>query len=647
MKARFLVAVGFVLAVMPAFAQTIDSSVHVNQFPGSTVAQKLTNAMATCTMAPAVPCILVLDPSMATVPAGVSPPLCANCYLVDYRNGPPFGSGGVIVGSNLPISVTANAYGAKGDCIHDDAPAFQSAIDAASFVSNSVYVPPVNFGSCYLLNENLYFYYDAVHNPGFNSTAANLSNDFLFFGIGAYESTANGTYKGRSYIKFTNAIGPSMALANPSGDYTQRVELAGLTLDATNTTEVILAGNPTVGTGGASGSFTSFSKLHDLTIFQRGTGGGIFLHNVWSNSQVQDVDIRSFQSTPYTGSIGLRVCNDTGGGLVEVNRVWTFDFDHGQDWGGHAYGICDNWITASSIKDSDVSSNNSGLYIGRGFSGSIENLYGESDQVQSLWIGDQNQGGITITGGQLTGTSTTNTAGMIVINQPETGGSYPAGQWSIVGVTIQGTQLRGIGTSGINIIDPYGFSTGTITNVAMNNFGGGSSVYCIADPNGIGGWSVTNPNCNGGGATLFQHSGPTWVGSYLNGATVAIANTNTNYVNGVLLASWGQKTNVTSSRTLGTIYSAPSNYALEVEVSFDTLSASGCTGANEYITGFVGATSGTLAAGPESGGFNSCQVLGSISFVVPAGYSYKVTYTETSGGPASPSNFTWYETGLN
>lgn len=94
MKARNLIFAGFVFAAASGFAQSIDSSIHVNQFPGSTVAAKLTNAMATCPTNVQVPCILVLDPSLAPMTNGTFPSLCSHCYLSDYRTGPPMGACG-------------------------------------------------------------------------------------------------------------------------------------------------------------------------------------------------------------------------------------------------------------------------------------------------------------------------------------------------------------------------------------------------------------------------------------------------------------------------------------------------------------------------------------------------------------------------
>lgn len=79
---------------VPAGAQT-DSIVHVKVFPGVTVGQKVTAAMRTCQAAP-VPCILTIDASLAAAPAGTMPALCSNCYLYDFRNGPPNVNGGFL-----------------------------------------------------------------------------------------------------------------------------------------------------------------------------------------------------------------------------------------------------------------------------------------------------------------------------------------------------------------------------------------------------------------------------------------------------------------------------------------------------------------------------------------------------------------------
>jgi hypothetical protein len=89
MKKLAGILVTLALGSVFALAQT-DSSVHVKSFPGNTVGQKVSAAMLTCPAAP-TPCILVIDASLATAAAGTMPSLCGNCYLQDFRTGPPTG----------------------------------------------------------------------------------------------------------------------------------------------------------------------------------------------------------------------------------------------------------------------------------------------------------------------------------------------------------------------------------------------------------------------------------------------------------------------------------------------------------------------------------------------------------------------------
>jgi hypothetical protein len=101
MKTRIFVIFGFCVLAIAARGQSINSAVYVRNFPGTTVGQMTANAMITCPQSP-VPCILVLDPSLHSTPAGTMPTLCANCYLSDWRNGPPVSAG---CGSSSPCSI--------------------------------------------------------------------------------------------------------------------------------------------------------------------------------------------------------------------------------------------------------------------------------------------------------------------------------------------------------------------------------------------------------------------------------------------------------------------------------------------------------------------------------------------------------------
>jgi len=68
----------------PAHAQT-DNTFYVKNFPGSTVGQKTIAAQSACEANPAVPCIIVFDPTLATYSQGSMPAKCAQCVWKDYR----------------------------------------------------------------------------------------------------------------------------------------------------------------------------------------------------------------------------------------------------------------------------------------------------------------------------------------------------------------------------------------------------------------------------------------------------------------------------------------------------------------------------------------------------------------------------------
>ncbi len=89
MKLRTLIlGTAFALLLFPALHCQSDSMIHVTQFPGVTVGDKVANAQKMCPAAP-VPCILVIDASLAAAANGTMPTLCATCYLYDFRFGPP------------------------------------------------------------------------------------------------------------------------------------------------------------------------------------------------------------------------------------------------------------------------------------------------------------------------------------------------------------------------------------------------------------------------------------------------------------------------------------------------------------------------------------------------------------------------------
>src|SRR5215813_4417656 len=70
------------LFAIPTFAQT-DNTVYVKNFSGATVGEMTTSAQAACS--PTLTCIVVFDPSLATITQGTMPAPCGTCVWEDYR----------------------------------------------------------------------------------------------------------------------------------------------------------------------------------------------------------------------------------------------------------------------------------------------------------------------------------------------------------------------------------------------------------------------------------------------------------------------------------------------------------------------------------------------------------------------------------
>lgn len=142
MKARSIIILAALLAGVMAFGQS-DQSLHVNQFPGSTVGAKVSAAMASCPTSG--PCYLIVDASMNGYATGTIPAMCARCSLLDYRSsstGTPTLS---VAGYLRSPVVDVRSYGAKCDGSTDDSAAF----NAALATGQDVIVP---IGTCVVLH---------------------------------------------------------------------------------------------------------------------------------------------------------------------------------------------------------------------------------------------------------------------------------------------------------------------------------------------------------------------------------------------------------------------------------------------------------------------------------------------------------------
>ena len=117
---RIAIAILFAAAAVIGAAQSTDNTVYAKNFPGTTVYDKAFAARGACPIPGTVPCIIVLDPSLAAFPAGLTPlPLLeTNEYYLDYRTGPPANAaldgaitnGGGYINSSLPIKVGTSVF---------------------------------------------------------------------------------------------------------------------------------------------------------------------------------------------------------------------------------------------------------------------------------------------------------------------------------------------------------------------------------------------------------------------------------------------------------------------------------------------------------------------------------------------------------
>ena len=115
-----------------------------------------------------------------------------------------------------PINVAAPPLNAVADNVTDNTAAIQAAINSASFTGANVFVPSAPAGYCYKFTK-LYFYYDAVLNPGYNQSGGYSFN----FG-GNRTSRDNdgqnaGTTTATTCLTSTSSTGPAMNMGGGPG----------------------------------------------------------------------------------------------------------------------------------------------------------------------------------------------------------------------------------------------------------------------------------------------------------------------------------------------------------------------------------------------------------------------------------------------
>ena len=213
----WIILIAFAPTLLPA--QT-DNTIYVRNFAGATVGQKVTNAMITCGPNLNVPCILVLDPSLAAFQTGTMPTLCSHCYLWDFRKGPSVASPLFIddlITAKTP-GTDIRAFGAKCDGTTDDSAAMSTAMTAAATlgVNGGVVIFPPHMVCVGHLNINT------------TGNAGDGQHGVLLWGYG---STLKGRSTDSTIIQVMHAA-PGSDPA-PGADFANGISIYGLTLDLT------------------------------------------------------------------------------------------------------------------------------------------------------------------------------------------------------------------------------------------------------------------------------------------------------------------------------------------------------------------------------------------------------------------------------
>jgi hypothetical protein len=80
-------SISLILLVSSVCVAQTDNTFYARQFAGTDVGAKVANAQKSCLPATFVPCIIIIDPSLAAWPTGAMPTKCAQCNWMDYRSG--------------------------------------------------------------------------------------------------------------------------------------------------------------------------------------------------------------------------------------------------------------------------------------------------------------------------------------------------------------------------------------------------------------------------------------------------------------------------------------------------------------------------------------------------------------------------------
>jgi hypothetical protein len=378
--------------------------------------------------------------------------------------------------SNLPITVTAPPYSAIPDCATDNTNALQLAINAAAATGQDVYIPQSPFGSCYKF-KSLYFYYDKALNPGFPTNGSGHS--FRFRGAGATTVGPRSASFQRTMLISTTSDTPALNLGDGSSFLFNNDEISDLTIHASSSSWIIYGNLIPVN-----------SSFRNLSLGQFGPGGGLYLHNVWSNTLIQDVTVVQEGTSITPGSAGVKICNDIDAGLVTLSRVAANGTTSGGGWDhgfelGSVKGVddCGRQIAPMTLVNVDAERDNTGIFIGRGPEGSLRDFYTENNHTQGIYLGNNNQRPWTIELGYMYDPAAS--AAGIYIDGPNAGRGFP-----LHNVSISGVFLNHVNRYGIYINDENQLTSGVIRRNTISTTV--SSAVAIGFPPVPQNWTLDN-----------------------------------------------------------------------------------------------------------------------------------------------------------
>lgn len=342
MKARIFIILVFLLCLTNVFGQT-DNTLYVRQFPGSTVAAKLTVAMNACNPSTVIPCILVLDPSLAAFPSGSMPSLCAQCSLADYRTGFPFANSAItanvatFAGASADVKLNAciASFSTFGLC---DARGFGA---TTQVMASTVSVPA---GITILFDPSTQFV-PASASAGALILAAGSKIQGLTVNVSTYATTysgkavslpcVNGGANASTTISGLSVIGASMTAGAPGTALALTCSVAFGGVAFVNVDNFLSAGllHPLLLNASAASSWINSNHFRNFTLI--GPNGAAFTAIDLNNT---GLEIRgntflgfSIEGNGFSGAVGIAM-EANGTSPIQANEFEGEIFDASSPW---------------------------------------------------------------------------------------------------------------------------------------------------------------------------------------------------------------------------------------------------------------------------------------------------------------------------